>query len=87
MAKPHARHSPFRKLLPTGKDELARATPIEGSSTLTSISIMSYAPTPAPTTTFAVAPSSDNKLFKQFIKASLKPQVPGQIEIDPKSCK
>ena len=45
---------------------------------------MSRAPTPAPVTVPAIAPSSNNKLFKQFIKVYLETRVPGQIEIDPK---
>ena len=62
---------------PTGKDELAGVAPTKGSGTPTPTPIVFCAPTPAPATTLAIAPSLDNKLFKQFMKAYLKAQVQG----------
>ena len=82
MAEPHARRSSCRNHLFAGKDELAGAAPTEGSGIPIPTPVMSRAPTPAPATALTTAPSSDNKLFKQFIKAYLEGQVPGQIEID-----
>ena len=77
MTGPRARRSPRQNPLPTGKDELAGAAPTEGSGTPTPTPVVSRAPTPAPATAPAVAPFSDNELFKQFIKAHLEVQVPG----------
>ena len=48
---------------------------------------MLRAPTPAPAIVFAAVPSSNNKLFKQFIKVYLEAQVLDQTEVDPESCK
>ena len=58
-----------------GKDELAGAVsraPINGSETLTYTPAISRAPTFAVAITPAAAPSFNNKLFKQFIKAYLE---------------
>ena len=71
----------------TGEDKLAGATPTEGSGTPTPTPVVSRAPTPAPATAPAAALSSDNKLFKQFMKAYLKAQVPGRTEVDSEPCK
>ena len=93
MAGPRARRSPRQNLPPIGKDELAGATPTRGSGAPTRgsgaptpTSVVFRAPTPAPATALAVAPSLDNELFKQFMKAYLEAQVPGQTKIDPKPC-
>ena len=67
----------------TAKDKLASAAPTKDSSTPTPTSAVSHALTTAP----AIAPFSDNKLFKQFIKAYLDLQVPGQIKVNSKPCK
>ena len=48
---------------------------------------MSCAPTTALAIALAAAPSLDNKLFKQFMKAYLEVQVPDQTEVDTKPCK
>ena len=82
MAGPCACHSPRRNPSPTGNDELAGAALTEGSSTPTPTPVVSRAPTPASATAPAAALSSDNKLFKQFMKAYLEAQVPGQTEVD-----
>ena len=84
MAGPCACRSPCRNPLPAGEDELAGAAPTEGSGTPTPTPVVSRAPTPAPATAPAAAPSSDNELFKQFMKAYLEAQVPGRTEVDPK---
>ena len=68
MAGPFAFRSSRRNLLLVGKDELAGTASTESSSTPTPTLAVSPAPTPA----LAIALSSDNKLFKQFIKAHLK---------------
>ena len=49
---------------------------------------MSRAPTPAPPVAFTIAPSSNNKLLKQFMKAYSEAQVPGRIawEVDTEFC-
>ena len=78
MAGPRACRSPCRNPPSVGEDELAGAAPTEGSGTPTPTPVVSRAPT--------VAPSLDNKLFKQFMKAYLEAQVPGQTEVDPKPC-
>ena len=72
MAGPRACRSPRRNPRPTIKDKLAGAALTEGSDIPTPTPIMSHAPTPALATAPAVAPSSDNKLFKQFMKAYLE---------------
>ena len=89
MAGPRACRSPYWNPCPAGEDELAGAAPTEGSGTRTLTPVVSRAPTPAPATTSAVALSSDNKLFKQFMKAYLKAQVPVQLapKIDLEPCK
>ena len=103
MARPPARRSPRRNPPPTGEDELAGAAqgpaPTEGSDTSTPAPAASRVPTPTPPpdalvaapssapALAATAPSSDNELFKQFIKAYLEAQVPGQTEVDPEPCK
>ena len=92
MAGPCACRSPHWNPLSAGKDKLAGAAqraPINGSKISTHTPAISF----VPNTTVAIAPiaslSSDNELFKQFIKAYLEPQVLGQIvpEIDSKPCK
>ena len=84
MAGPRACHSLRWNPPPAGKDELAGAAPTEGSGMPTPTPVVSRASTPALATTPATASSSDNKLFKQFMKAYLEAQVPGQTEIDSK---
>ena len=69
------------------EDELAGAAPFEGNGTPTTPPVVSDTPTPAPATTLVIAPSSNNKLFKQFMKAYLEAQVSGQTEIDQEPCK
>ena len=83
MAGSRACRSPRWNLLPTGEDGLAGAALTERSSTPTPTSVVSRAPIHALAITPAVAPSSDNKLFKQFIKAYLEAQVPDRTEVDP----
>ena len=73
MAGPRACRSLWRNPSPAGKDELVGAAPTGGSKTPTPTTSVSRAPTPAP----AIILSSDNKLFKQFMKAYLEAQVPG----------
>ena len=87
MARPLACCNPCRNPPPTGKDELDGAIPTEGSGTPTPTPVMSGAPTPAPANDLAASPSSDTKLFKQFMKTYLKAQVQGQTKIDSESCK
>ena len=102
MARPPARCSSCWNPSPTGKDKLAGAAPgpapTEASNTSTPALAVSRVSTPAPPDAFvaipspatalaATAPSSDNEFFKQFMKAYLEAQVPGQIEIDPELCK
>ena len=87
MAGPRACRSPRQNLLPTGKDKLGGAALTEGSGTSTPTPVVFHAPTLAPATASAVAPSLDNKLFKQFIKSYLEAQVPGQTKVDPEPCK
>ena len=77
MARPLARRSPRRNPSPAGEDELASVVPTEGSGTPIPNPVVSRARTPAPATALAAALSSDAELFKQFIKAYLKAQVPG----------
>ena len=74
---------------PAGEDELAGTTPTKSSGTPTPTLAVSYAPTPVPAIAHIITLSLNNKLFKQFIKAYLKAQVPGQIalELDIKPCK
>ena len=76
MAGPRAHRSPRHNPPPAGKDKLAGAVPTGGSGTSTPTPLVSRAPTCALVTSPAVAPSSDNELFKQFIKAYLESQVP-----------
>ena len=99
MAKPPACRSPRRNPPLTGKDELAGAAPepapTKGSDTSTLAPAASCVPTPTPPpdtlvaapssapALAATAPSSDNELFKQFMKAYLEAQVPGRTEVDP----
>ena len=82
MAKSPARCSLCQNPPLAGEDKLAGAVPTESSGTPTPTSVMSHAPTPAPATALATAPASDTKLFKQFMKAYLKVQVPGRTKID-----
>ena len=87
IAGPCACCNPRRNPPPAGEDELVGAAPTEGNSTPTPTPVVSRAPTPAPATAPVTAPSSDNQLFKQFIKAYWEAQVLGHIEVDPKPCK
>ena len=57
MARPLARRSPCRNLLPTGKDKPAGPAPIEGSNTYTTTPAVSRAPTHAPPVAFASVPA------------------------------
>ena len=82
MARPRACCSLCENLHPIDEDELASVAPTKGSCTPTPTPDVSHGPTSALATAFAIAPSSDNKLLKQFIKASLEAQVPSQTEID-----
>ena len=68
MARPYTCYSSCRNPLPAVEDELANAAPTEGSSTSTPSPAVSCTSTPIPT----IALSSDNKLFKQFMKAYLE---------------
>ena len=77
MAGPRACRSPCRNFPLVGEDELASATPTEGSGTPTPTFVVLRAPTLAPATALAAAASSDNELFKQFMKAYLEAQVLG----------
>ena len=86
MAGSCACHSFCQNVSPNDKDELAGAAPIESSGTPIPISIVSRVSTPAPATAPAAALSSDNELFKQFIKAHLEARVPDQTKVDPKPC-
>ena len=72
MAGSCACHSPRCNLFSAGENELAGAAPTEGSGTPTPTPNVFHAPTPAPATALAAALSSDNKLFKQFMKAYLE---------------
>ena len=87
MAELCACNSPHQNPRSTGKDELAGATPTEGSGTSTPTPVVSRVRTPALATALVVAPSLDNKLFKQFMKTYLEAQVSSQIEVDPEPCK
>ena len=87
MAGPYACRSSCWNLLPVNEDELAGAAPTEGSGTPTPTPIVSRAPISTPAIAFTAAPSSNNKLFKQFIKPYLEAQVPSKIEVDPEPCK
>ena len=75
MAGFYARRSLCRNSPPVSEDELAAAAPTESSGTPISIPILSHVPTPAPAIALTATSSSDNKLFKQFIKAYLEAQV------------
>ena len=82
MARPYTCQSFCYSPLFTRKNELASGTPrahINGNGTLTCISTVFYSFTPAVlyALTFASvpAPSSNSKLFKQFIKAYLRAQI------------
>ena len=66
---------------------LAGAALTKGSGTHTLNPVVSRNPTPTPATANAAAPSLDNELFNQFIKAYLEAQMLGQIEVDSKLCK
>ena len=72
MARSCVCRSPSQNPSPAGKDELAGAAPTEGSGTPTTTPVVSRASTPAPVTVLAAALSSDNKLFKQLMKAYLE---------------
>ena len=84
MAKPHACRSLCWNPPPDGEDELADAAPVEGSGPPTHTPVVSCAPTSAPAIAHAAAPSLDNELFKQFIKAYLEAQIPWRTELDSK---
>ena len=87
MARSLACHSPRWNPPSASKDELAGAVPTEASHTPTPTPVVSRAPIPAPATASATTLSSDTELFKQFMKAYLETQVPGQTEVDSKPCK
>ena len=89
MAGPCTCRSPCHNSRPVGKDELAGVAPTEGIGTPTPTPVVLPAPTLTPATTPAVALSSDNELFKQFMKAYLQAQMPAQIapETDSEPCK
>lgn len=70
MVGQQACHNFYRNLLPSGKDELAREAPTEGSNTHTPTPDVSHAPIPAPVSTLPFS----NELFKRFIKAYLEIQ-------------
>ena len=97
MARPLACRSPCQNPPPTGEDELAGAALgpvfIDCSDTSTPGPAVSRVPTSAPPDAPIAAPSpalalaatalsSNNELFKQFIKAYLEAEVPGRIEVD-----
>ena len=82
MARPPARYSPCRNPPAANKNELAGVVPTEGNATPTPTPVVSRAPTPAPAIAPASAASLDTELFKQFMKAYLEAEVPGQTEID-----
>ena len=86
MARPHARRSPCQNPPPAGENKLASVVLTESSGTPTPTPVVLHAPTPAPATTPVAAPSSDTKLFKQFIKAYLEAQVLGRTEVDLEPC-
>ena len=69
MAGPRANRSSCWNLLPAVEDELAGVAPIESSGTPTPTPVVFRVLTPALATAPVVASSSDNELFKQFIKA------------------
>ena len=85
MAGPYSYRSPCQNSSPAGKDKFVSTARTEGSNTLIPTPAVLRARTPA----LAIALFSDNKLFKQFMKAYLKTQVQAWIvaEIDPKPCK
>ena len=72
MAGPCICHSSCQNPLPAGKDKFASTAPIEGNNTPALTLVMSYATTLALAIALAAALSSDNKLFKQFMKAYLE---------------
>ena len=74
---------------PTSKDKLTGSGPTQDSGILTLILAISRTPSPAPTIALAVGSSSDNKLFKQFMKVYLEAQVPAQTssKVDLEPCK
>ena len=72
---------------PPGKDKLTDAALTEGSGIFIPILVVLRAPTPAPIISSTITLFSNNKLFKQFMKAYLESQVPGQTKLDPEPCK
>ena len=84
MAGTRACRSPCRNFLPANKDKLAGAALTKGSNTATPTPVVSCTPTPALATAPTIAPSSNNKLFKQFMKAYLEAQIIGQTKVDSK---
>ena len=86
MAEPCACHSPYQNYLFIGEKKLASAASTEGNGTFTPIPAMLRTFTLAPAIVSTIALSSDNKLFKQFIKTYLKAWVSGRIalKLDPK---
>ena len=72
MAGPCACRSFCCNISPAGKNKLAGAAPTDGSGTFTPIPVISYASTFASVIAFAIAPTLDHKLFKQFLKAYLE---------------
>ena len=89
MAVPCACRSLCQNSPPIGNDELASTALTKGSGTPKPTPAILYAPTPTLAIAFAVPLLSDNKLFKQFMKAYLEVQLPGQIaaKIDLWPCK
>ena len=93
MVRPPARCSLCRNPPFTSKDELAEvapgSAPTKGSNTSIPAPVVSRVPIPTPPDALVAAPSpapalaatalsSDNELFKQFMKAYLEAQVPSQ---------
>ena len=76
MGRSRARRSPRQNTFFIGKNEPARATPIEASGTLTFTPAISQAFTSAPIVTSAIVLNPDNELFKKFMKAYLEAQTP-----------
>ena len=87
MAKSYACYSFCWNFSPIKDNELTGAALTEGSGTPTPTPVLLPAPTLALVAITATGPPSDNKLFKQFMKAYMEAQVPGQIEVDSKPCK
>ena len=72
MARPFTCSSPCQNPFPAGENELAGVVLTEGSGTPTPTPVVLLAPTYAPATDPAAAPSLDTQLFKQFMRAYLE---------------